>query len=103
MPGAACFALQHRRRRVFSFQKRDGGMFAFAGDDFFGYMKGNALYTTDRDEICRRKPDDPVANGNVKVKGLILKEAARVFTVGRLAVGHYRKLTREGVEYLKNC
>ncbi len=39
---------------LLQYQKADGGMFTFAGDEFFAYMKERGLYTTDRAEIAAR-------------------------------------------------
>lgn len=39
---------------LLQYQKEDGGMFTFAGDDFFAYMKEKGLYTIDREEIAAR-------------------------------------------------
>lgn len=36
------------------YTKTGGGMFTFAGDDFFAYMKEKGLYTVDREEIAER-------------------------------------------------
>ena len=36
------------------YKKTGGGMFTFAGDDFFAYMKEKGLYTVDRAEIADR-------------------------------------------------
>lgn len=36
------------------YRKTDGGMFTFAGDDFFAYMKEKGLYSVDRTEIAAR-------------------------------------------------
>ena len=37
-----------------SYEKADGGMFTFAGDEFFDYMKEKGLYTTDIEKIHER-------------------------------------------------
>lgn len=39
---------------LLSYEKPDGGMFTFAGDDFFQHMQAQGLYTTDRKEIEAR-------------------------------------------------
>ena len=39
---------------LLSYEKEDGGMITFAGDEFFAYMKEKGLYTTDRETVARR-------------------------------------------------
>lgn len=39
---------------LLQYRKKDGGMFTFAGDEFFAYMKEKGLYSTDREEIAAR-------------------------------------------------
>lgn len=39
---------------LLKYQKPGGGMFTFAGDEFFQFMKEKELYTTDRNEIQAR-------------------------------------------------
>lgn len=36
------------------FEKSDGGMFTFAGDEFFAYLQEQGLYNTDREAIAAR-------------------------------------------------
>lgn len=39
---------------LLTYQKPDGGMFTFAGDEFFQYMKEKGLYSVNREEIAAR-------------------------------------------------
>lgn len=39
---------------LLTYEKADGGMITFAGDEFFGYMKEQGLYSTDPAEIQAR-------------------------------------------------
>lgn len=39
---------------LLTYQKPDGGMITFAGDEFFAHMKETGLYTTDKDKIADR-------------------------------------------------
>lgn len=39
---------------LLQYRKKDGGMFTFAGDDFFAYMKEKGLYSVNPDEIAAR-------------------------------------------------
>lgn len=55
--GAECLLLPAETTAIGAFlnyEKPGGGMFTFAGDDFFAYMKEKDLYTTDREVIGSR-------------------------------------------------
>lgn len=39
---------------LLTYEKPDGGMITFAGDEFFDYMKDSGLYTADKGEIAER-------------------------------------------------